>query len=99
VTLGILRASFAGSMSEPRALTPGTIQAFTITCQDRLYRFAAGHRIGLRLQSTWFPMLARNPQVFDGQDPYAPPPRTPARIAVLRTSAAPTRLTLPLIGS
>lgn len=32
--------------------------------QDVFHRFKAGHRVMVQVQSTWFPMVDRNPQTF-----------------------------------
>lgn len=41
--------------------------------QDVLHTFKKGHRIQFQVQSTWFPLIDRNPQkyvenIFDAQD-------------------------------
>jgi predicted acyl esterase len=37
--------------------------------QDVLHTFKKGHRIMIQVQSTWFPIIARNPQKFV-ENPY-----------------------------
>jgi len=32
--------------------------------RDRYHRFRAGHRIMVQVQSSWFPVIDRNPQTF-----------------------------------
>ena len=34
----------------------------TVTLQDVLHRFEPGHRIMVQIQSSWFPLVDRNPQ-------------------------------------
>jgi putative CocE/NonD family hydrolase len=43
---------------------PGVIESVTLELWDVLHTFEKGHRIQLQVQSTWFPLVARNPQVF-----------------------------------
>jgi hypothetical protein len=35
-----------------------------VPLQDVFHRFKKGHRVMVQVQSTWFPMIDRNPQTF-----------------------------------
>lgn len=59
-----LRGKFRDSFVTPTALTPGKIEAVTFTMPDVLHTFRRGHRIMVQVQSSWFPLVDRNPQVF-----------------------------------
>jgi uncharacterized protein len=37
----------------------------TFTMPDINHRFLRGHRIMVQVQSSWFPLIDRNPQVFE----------------------------------
>ena len=37
---------------------------FTVDLHTQDYRFLKGHRIMVQVQSTWFPLIDRNPQTF-----------------------------------
>ena len=41
-----------------------TVTPFTVDMHEQLYRFKKGHRIMVQVQSTWFPIIDRNPQRF-----------------------------------
>ncbi|MCY2959425.1 MAG: CocE/NonD family hydrolase [Planctomycetota bacterium] len=43
---------------------PGVVDDVPFTLWDVLHTFQKGHRIQVQVQSTWFPLVARNPQVF-----------------------------------
>jgi len=58
------RAKFRSSASAPEALTPGKITSVDFTMQDVNHTFLKGHRIMVQVQSSWFPLTDRNPQVF-----------------------------------
>ena len=58
------RAKFRNSASEPEALTPGKITSVDFSMQDVNHTFLKGHRIMVQVQSSWFPLVDRNPQVF-----------------------------------
>ena len=43
---------------------PGTVEAVSFTMPDVNHVFRRGHRVMVQVQSTWFPLVDRNPQVF-----------------------------------
>lgn len=57
---GKLRASYLSGLSSPKPLVPGKIYQAKIRLWDIAHEFAKGHRIGLLLRSTMFPVYARN---------------------------------------
>jgi len=40
------------------------VEAFTIGLHEINHRFLKGHRLMVQVQSTWFPIIDRNPQKF-----------------------------------
>lgn len=60
----VLRAKFRNSFSDPEPLAPERVYEFTIPLRTRNHVFREGHRIQVQVQSTWFPLIDRNPQVF-----------------------------------
>jgi putative CocE/NonD family hydrolase len=58
------RAKFRNSWEHPEPLVPGKVTAIDYTMQDVDHTFLKGHRIMVQVQSTWFPLVGRNPQVF-----------------------------------
>jgi len=58
------RAKFRNSWEHPEPLTPGKITGIDFTMQDINHTFLKGHRIMVQIQSSWFPLVDRNPQVF-----------------------------------
>ncbi len=58
------RAKFRNSFEHPEALVPGKITDVDFTMPDVNHTFKKGHRIMVQIQSTWFPLTDRNPQVF-----------------------------------
>jgi putative CocE/NonD family hydrolase len=59
------RAKFRNSWEKPEALVPGKITDVNFTMQDVNHTFLKGHRIMVQVQSSWFPLTDRNPQVFE----------------------------------
>jgi putative CocE/NonD family hydrolase len=60
-----MRAKFRNSWEKPEPLVPGKITAVDFTMQDVNHTFKKGHRIMVQVQSSWFPLIDRNPQVFE----------------------------------
>ena len=60
----VFRARYRRSFSAPEALTPNSPEPFEFDLRDRFHRFLKGHRIMVQVQSSWFPVIDRNPQTF-----------------------------------
>ncbi len=58
------RAKFRNSLAKPEALVPGKMTEVDFSMQDVNHTFLKGHRIMVQVQSSWFPLTDRNPQVF-----------------------------------
>ncbi len=58
------RARFRNSYSKPEAMTPGRRTRIDFEMPDVLHTFQQGHRLMIQVQSTWFPLVDRNPQKF-----------------------------------
>jgi uncharacterized protein len=59
-----MRAKFRDSWEKPTALTPGKMVTVNAEMPDINHTFRAGHRIMVQVQSSWFPLVDRNPQTF-----------------------------------
>ena len=66
------RAKFRHSFEKPEPLTPGKMTEIDFTMPDLFHTFRRGHRIMVQVQSSWFPLTDRNPQIFT-DIPYAKP--------------------------
>lgn len=60
----VMRSRFRNDFSKPEPLTPNKITQIKFRLQDVLHTFKAGHRIMIQVQSSWFPLVDRNPQKF-----------------------------------
>jgi putative CocE/NonD family hydrolase len=65
----VMRAKFRDSLSNPTAMQPGQATSIDFTMLDVYHTFKKGHRIMVQVQSSWFPLVDRNPQQFE--DIYA----------------------------
>jgi putative CocE/NonD family hydrolase len=59
-----MRARFRNSYSKPEAMEPGEVTKVEFTLPDINHTFMPGHRIMIQIQSSWFPLVDRNPQKF-----------------------------------
>jgi putative CocE/NonD family hydrolase len=64
VAMEAFRGRFRKSFSNPSPLTPNKAEEFVIDLHDINHVFKKGHRIMIQVQSTWFPVIDRNPQKY-----------------------------------
>ncbi|WP_216689353.1 CocE/NonD family hydrolase [Hymenobacter siberiensis] len=60
----VMRGRFRNSFSRPEAFKPNQPTKVKYELPDVLHTFAKGHRMMVQVQSTWFPLVDRNPQTF-----------------------------------
>jgi hypothetical protein len=60
----IFRGRFRKSFENPEPFVPGKIEQVTFNVGDVAHSFRKGHRIMVQIQSSWFPLVDRNPQKF-----------------------------------
>lgn len=60
----VLRGRFRSSYSQPKPFKPNQPTAIELPLQDVLHTFLPGHRLMVQVQSTWFPLVDRNPQKY-----------------------------------
>jgi len=60
----VVRAKFRTSLEKPEPLVPGKVTKLDFEMADVLHTFAKGHRLMVQVQSSWFPLVDRNPQTF-----------------------------------
>jgi putative CocE/NonD family hydrolase len=64
IAMEVRRGRYNKSYEHPAPLTANEPTQFTISLRDRDHVFLKGHRIMVQVQSTWFPLIDRNPQNF-----------------------------------
>ena len=58
------RAKFRKSFVTPSPMVPNQVDKIEFDLPDVLHTFRRGHRIMVQIQSSWFPLVDRNPQTF-----------------------------------
>lgn len=64
VAMEVIRGRFRKSFEKPSPLVPDKAEEFIIDLHDINHRFLKGHQIMIQIQSTWFPIIDRNPQKY-----------------------------------
>ena len=60
----VFRGRYRKSFEKPEAITPGAVLDYSFSLHTQSYSFRRGHRLMVQVQSTWFPLIDRNPQTF-----------------------------------
>ncbi|MGB7022768.1 MAG: CocE/NonD family hydrolase [Candidatus Acidiferrales bacterium] len=60
----VFRGRFRNSFEKPEAIVPNQVTPYTIDLHTNDHCFLKGHRMMVQVQSTWFPIIDRNPQKF-----------------------------------
>ena len=60
----VVRGRFLKSFEKPAPLVANQVNQYPIDLHSADYTFLKGHRIMVQVQSTWFPLIDRNPQTF-----------------------------------
>ena len=64
VRADVMRGRFRDSLVKPTPFAPGRVTPVHFTLPDICHTFRKGHRIEVQIQSSWFPIIDRNPQTF-----------------------------------
>lgn len=60
----VFRGRYRKSFSNPTPVKPNSVESYSIDLHTIDHVFKKGHRIMVQVQSTWFPIIDRNPQKY-----------------------------------
>ena len=60
----VMRGKFRNSLERPEPFAPGRPTRVAFPLPDAFHTFKKGHRVMVQVQSSWFPLVDRNPQRF-----------------------------------
>ena len=60
----VFRGRYRTSIEKPAPIEPRAVLEYTWSLHTQDYTFKKGHRVMVQVQSTWFPIIDRNPQTF-----------------------------------
>ena len=99
IAMEVRRGRYLNSFERPAPLTRNKAVRWQVPLRDRDHVFRAGHRIMVQVQSSWFPIIDRNPQTFvpnafaaKASDYVA------ARQRVYTSATMPSHIVLPLLA-
>lgn len=92
----VFRGKFRKSFEKPEPFTPNVPERIKFSIPDICHAFRPGHKIMVQVQSTWFPLIDRNPQTFVDIYTAKPSDFQKATQRVYRSATMASRLMLPL---
>jgi putative CocE/NonD family hydrolase len=96
----VFRGRYRKSFEKPEAIRPDAVLEYAFSLHTQNYTFRKGHRIMVQVQSTWFPLIDRNPQTFTPSIFEAKPGDFRARThRVYRSSAQASRVEISVVTS
>jgi predicted acyl esterase len=60
----VFRGRFRKGFENPEPITPNRVDEYVVDLHTQDYKFRKGHRIMVEVQSSWFPLIDRNPQTY-----------------------------------
>jgi putative CocE/NonD family hydrolase len=96
----VFRARFRNGFERPEPVPANEVTAYRVDLHTNNHAFLKGHRIMVQVQSTWFPLIDRNPQkfvpnIFEAKDSDF----EMARHRIFRGGSAASNIALPVIGA
>ncbi len=94
----VFRGRYREGFETPRPLPADSVLEITFSLHTQNYTFGRGHRIMVQVQSTWFPLIDRNPQtfvpnIFEAEEPDF----QPAEVRIYREPDRASHLTVPVV--
>lgn len=60
----VIRGRYRNGFDKPEPFVANQITNVNVPLQDVCHTFKSGHRVMIQIQSTWFPLIDRNPQKY-----------------------------------
>jgi putative CocE/NonD family hydrolase len=94
----VFRGRYRKSFEQPAAVPKDSVVEYRWSLHTQDYTFKRGHRIMVQVQSTWFPIIDRNPQTFVPNifEARADDFRTQTH-RVYRSASYPSHVTVPVV--
>ena len=96
----VTRGRFRKGFEKALPITPNKVEEYRVDLHTQSYKFLKGHRIMVQVQSSWFPLIDRNPQTFV-PNIFAAPDSVfkPATHKIYRAAGKATFLEIPIVRS
>ncbi|MDB6032725.1 MAG: X-Pro dipeptidyl-peptidase, partial [Verrucomicrobiales bacterium] len=99
VRADVFRGKFRNSFEKPEPFEPGKVTKLDFVLPDICHTFRPGHRLMVQIQSTWFPLVDRNPQTFVNIPTAKPEDFKKGTQRIYRTHNEPSGLTVMILPS
>ena len=93
----VFRCKFRNSFEKPEPLVPGQPTEVSFDINEIAHTFKKGHRIMVQVQSSWFPLVDRNPQTFVNIPTAKESDFQKATIRIYHDAAHPSGIILPVL--
>jgi putative CocE/NonD family hydrolase len=93
----VFRGKFRKSFEKPEPFKPGERTKVEFEIPDIFHTFRRGHRVMIHVQSSWFPLVDRNPQTFVNIPTAKPEDFRKATQRVYRSGDAASSLTVQVL--
>lgn len=95
----VFRGRYRNSFEKPEPITPDAVLEYSFSLHTQNHTFKKGHRLMVQVQSTWFPIIDRNPQTFVPNIFAAKESDFRAAIhSIHRSTKFPSSVTLPVVS-
>jgi putative CocE/NonD family hydrolase len=95
----VMRGRFRNSLEKPEPFVPKKITEVRYTLPDVAHTFLPGHKIMIQVQSSWFPLVDRNPQKFVDIYHAKAEDFEKATIRIYHNASASSKIILPVFTS
>ncbi len=95
----VMRGKYRNSFEQPQPFTPGKVEQVKFYLPDVAHTFKKGHKIMVQVQSSWFPLVDRNPQKFVNIYTAEDKDFQKADIRIFHNSTHPSSLVVPVLKS
>ncbi|GGA88348.1 CocE/NonD family hydrolase [Puia dinghuensis] len=93
----VFRCKFRNSFEKPEPLVPGQPTEVAFDINEIAHTFKKGHRIMVQVQSSWFPLVDRNPQTFVNIPTATQNDFQKATIRIYHDASHPSGIILPVL--
>ena len=93
----VMRGRYRNSFEHPESFKSGEVTEVKYTMPDVAHTFKKGHRIMIQVQSTWFPLVDRNPQQYIDIYHCDQSEFTPAQVRIYSSKDHASSIILPII--
>lgn len=94
----VMRGRFRNSFEFPEAFIPGELAEVRFSMPDIAHVFRKGHRIAIQIQSSWFPLVDRNPQQFVNIQTCDDSDFVKSRIKLFHQEGVASKIILPILN-